>query len=154
MFIFDGELKRVYIDPTAVSGSVIEFTPAELWTEYVDWVATGTNSKYLQAFEVVMVPIGVNQYIGPYIFIRNDLGWRGIPPEADPVTIVINGSFYGKDSTLPVMENRPNQETDLVVNRSAITSTIAIAGGGTTGVTLEELQTELKKLSNLVLAVS
>lgn len=154
MFVFDGELKRVYIDPLAVSGQVVEFTPAELWTEYVDWVAAGNNSKYLPAFEIVMVPIGTNQYVGPYLFIRNDLGWRGVPPEADPITIIINGSFYGKDSTLPVMENRIGQETDLVVNRSAITSTIAIAGGGTAGVTLGELQAELKKLSNLVVAMS
>lgn len=151
MFIFDGELKRIFIDPLAVSGSTVEFTPAELWTEYVDWVAMGTNSKYLPALEVVMVPIGVDQYVGPYVFLRNDLGWLGVPPEASHITIIVNGSFYGKDSVMPVMENRPNQETDLVINRSAITSTVTVGGSG---VTLDDLQLELQKVKNLILATS
>lgn len=142
MFIFDGDAKRIYIEPTAVAGHVVQFTPAQLWTEYVDWVATGDNSKYLPALEVVMVPIGVNQYVGPYVFIRNDLGWKGVPPAADPITIVIDGSFYAKDSLLPVMENIPWQETDLVINRSAITSTVTV-GGGT------DLSTVLNKLTQM-----
>lgn len=138
MFIFDGDAKRILIDPSAVSGAVVQFTPAQLWTAYVDWVAMDNNSKYLPALEVVMVSIGVNQYVGPYVFIRNDLGWRGVPPNVDPVTIVIDGSFYAKDPLSPVMENQPGQETDLVINRAAITSTIAVAGGGAS-YTLEQI---------------
>ncbi len=138
MFIFNGDTQRILIEPTAVSGQVVQFTPAQLWTAYVDWVATGDNSKYLPALECVMVPIGVNQYVGPYVFIRNDLGWQGTPPAVDPVTVVIDGSFYAKDPLLPVMENQPGQETDLVINRAAITSTIAVAGGGAS-YTLEQI---------------
>ena len=142
MFIFDGVAKRIYIEPTAVAGQVVQFTPAQLWTEYVDWVAIGDNSKYLPALESIMVSIGVNQYVGPYVFIRNDLGWMGVPPAVDPVTIVIDGSFYAKNPVLPVMENQPGQETDLVINRSAITSTVTV-GGGT------DLTTVLNKLTQM-----
>ena len=131
MFIFDGNARKIYIEPAAVAGQVVQFTPAQLWTAYVDWVATDRNSKYLPAFEIVMVPLGSGQYVGPYLLIRNDLGWVGVPPVADKVTVVINGSFYAKDEMLPVMENIPGQETDLVINRSTLTTTMAISGGTT-----------------------
>ena len=130
MFIFDGDARKIYIKPAAVAGQVVQFTPAQLWTAYVDWVATDRNSKYLPAFEVVMVPLGSGQYVGPYLFIRNDLGWVGVPPVADRVTIVINGSFYAKNDMLPVMENIPGQETDLVINRSTLTTTMAVNSTG------------------------
>jgi hypothetical protein len=129
MFIFDGDAKRIYIAGATPAGGTIEFTPAELWTAYVDWVSVGDNSKYLPALDSVMVSIGVNQYVGPYIFIRNDLGWMGVPPAVDPITIVINGSFYAKDPLQSVMANQPGQETDLVINRAAITSTVTVGGG-------------------------
>ena len=138
MFIFDGVAKRIYIEPTAVSGQVVQFTPAQLWTAYVDWVATGTNSRFSPALDSIMVDLGNNQYVGPYIFLRNDLGWRGVPPAVDPVTVVINGSFYAKDPAQQVMENQPGQETDLVINRAVSTNTIAVAGGGST-YTLEQI---------------
>ena len=130
MFIFDGDARKIYIEPSAVAGQVVQFTPAQLWTAYVDWVATDHNSKYLPAFEIVMVPLGSGQYVGPYLFIRNDLGWVGVPPVADKVTVVINGSFYAKDEMLPVMENIPGQETDLVINRSTFTTTMAVNSTG------------------------
>ena len=49
---------------------------------------------------------------------------------ADKITIVINGSFYAKDDRLPVMENIPGQETDLVINRSTLTTTMAVNSTG------------------------
>jgi hypothetical protein len=53
----------------------------------------------------------------------------GVPPAVDPITIVINGSFYAKDPLQSVMANQPGQETDLVINRAAITSTVTVGGG-------------------------
>lgn len=40
----------------------------------------------------------------------------------------MNGSFYGEDPELPVMVNNPNQETDLIINRSAIVTNTAAGG--------------------------
>jgi len=140
MFTFDGANKKIYIEPSAVSGSMVEFTPQQLWSEWIDWVAEGTNSKYLPAFESVMLPLDATTMLGQYLFIRNDLGWRGVPPVADHISIIINGSFYAKEPTLPVMENIPNQETDLIINRSTLTNT-AIVGGtsGGSSYTLEQI---------------
>ncbi len=132
MFIFDGDNKRIHIDGTYQAGDVIQFTPNELWSRYVDWVATGTNSRYLPAMEVIGGnSIGGGQYVGTYLFFRNDLGWRGVPPMVDGITVMINGSFFGKDPELPVMENNPGQETDLVINRSTLVTAVSTSGGST-----------------------
>ena len=131
MFIFDGPNKRIHIELDAVSDNTVQFTPEELWSRWVDWYLTGDNSKYLPALRITGGdPIGGGQYIGNYLFFRNDLGWRGVPPEVDGITIIINGAFFGEDPMLPVMVNNPGQETDLVINRSSMVT--AVASGGTT----------------------
>jgi len=152
-FIFEGDSLHIHINEVMVVNGSIEFTVEELWTEWVDWVLTGDNSKYPFALrQTGGDPIGGGQYIGNYVFLRNDLGWRGKPPVIEGVRVVINGAFYAEDSTLPVMLNNAGQETDLIINRSSMVTTVAT--GGTSGVTLAELQAELRKVSNLVLAVS
>ena len=147
MFIFDGPNLKIYIEPSAVVGDVIMFTPQQLWSEWIDWIAEGDNSKYPLAFESVMIPLDGSTLLGQYLFLRNDLGWRGVPPAADRISIIINGSFYAKDSLLPVMENIPNQETDLVINRSTLTTTMAV---NNTGSDLNEVLTRLTQLENKV----
>ena len=147
MFIFDGPNLKIYIEPSAVAGDVVMFTPQQLWSSWIDWIAEGDNSKYPLAFESVMIPLDGSTLLGQYLFLRNDLGWRGVPPTADHVSIVINGSFYAKDSMLPIMENVPNQETDLVINRSTLTTTMAI---NSTGSDLSEVLTRLTQLENKI----
>jgi hypothetical protein len=152
-FIFEGDTLHIHINPLAVVNNTIEFSVEELWTEWIDWSAQGDNSKYPFALRTVGGdPIGGGQYVGTYLFLRNDLGWRGIPPEVDPCTVVINGSFYGEDPTLPVMENRVGQETDLIINRSSLSTNITSAS--TNSVSETFLKTELQKIANLILATS
>lgn len=146
MFIFDGPTKRIFIDPTATSGSVIKFTPQQLWTEWVIWVSISDNSKYLPAFESVMIPLDETSDLGQYLFMRNDLGWRGVPPIADHVSIIVNGSLYAKDSTIPMMENIPNQETDFVINRSTLTNTVFVNSSGGSAVDLTEVLNKLNAI--------
>ena len=151
-FIFDGETLHIHINEEMVVNGVIEFTVEELWTEWVDWMAIGDNSKYPFALRLTGGdPIGGGQAIGNYVFLRNDLGWVGKPPMIDGCKVIINGAFYAEDPALPVMENNPNQETGLVINRSSLVTTVA--SSGTSGVSLSDLQVELKKLSNLVIAM-
>lgn len=129
MFLFDGANKRITIENSAVVNGVVTFTPEELWSRWMDWYLTDDNSKYQQALRITGGdPIGGGQYIGNYLFFRNDLGWRGVPPTINGVTIIINGAFYGEDPELPVMVNNPNQETDLIINRSAIVTNTAAGG--------------------------
>jgi hypothetical protein len=129
MFIFDGQNKRIHIDNSAVVDGVVRFTPEQLWSRWVDWYLTDDNSKYQQALRITGGDaIGGGQYIGNYLFFRNDLGWRGVPPTIDGVTIIIDGAFYGEDATIPVMENNPNQETDLIINRSSMVTNTTSSG--------------------------
>lgn len=128
-FLFEGDVLRIHINPAAVVNGQISFTVEELWTEWSDWMAQGDNSKYPLALRSTGGdPIGGGMEVGTYIFLRNDLGWRGKPPEVNPCTVIINGSFYGEDPLLPVMENLAGQETDLIINRSSMTTAIQTSG--------------------------
>lgn len=147
-FVFDGAERKIFMNPAEVDGSVVVFTTQELWTEWVRWVSQDDNSKYLPAFESVMIELDSTTLLGQYLFIRNDLGWRVVPPEADHISIIINGSFFAKDSTLPVMINRIKQETDLVINRSTLTSTPIINSGN--NLDTNTILTKLSELQSLI----
>lgn len=127
-FDFDGPNKKIIFRNDSVVGGVATFTVADLWREWCDWAATGDNLKYAPAFDSLMVPLSATEYVGPYLFMRNDLGWVGVPPAINPCTIIINGSFFGTSPTLPVMENLEAQATDLVINRSVLTNTVVTSG--------------------------
>lgn len=129
MFVFDGANKKVHICNECAAGGTAQFNVNQLWSRYVDWVAQGDNSKYPPAMYCIGgQPIGGGQYLGTYLFFRNDLGWRGVPPDIDGVTIIIDGAFYAQDPMQAVMENLPNQETSLVINRSAIVMGMETSG--------------------------
>ena len=132
-FTFDGVNRRIISNADEVVGGVFTFTVVELWSEWVDWVAQGDNLKYQPALSSVMIPLTDTEFVGAYLFLRNDLGWRGVPPDVDNVTIIVQGSFFGQDPSLPVMLNNPNQTTDLIINRSSLTSTVAVDGSGGSG---------------------
>jgi hypothetical protein len=138
-FIFDGPNLKIHIDPLAVINKTVTFSINELWSEWQDWIEIADNSKYPFALRTAGGdPIGGGQYVGTFLFFRNDLGWRGVPPPVDGVTIIVDGSFFGENPTLPVMENIPGQETDLIINRSALTMAIE-TGGGTATVDAQEI---------------
>ncbi len=135
-FIFDGPNKKIHLDPAYVVGGVISFSCLELWSRWVDWQAE--NQQHDFALSIIYVPSPAGGFIGPYLFLRNDLGWVGVPPPVDGVSIIITGgAFYGMSSSLPVMENVFGQETDLVVQQSNIVNTISTSG--TTGPTAAEI---------------
>jgi len=112
---------------TVITG-VSSFSVTELWTEWCDWMVLDDNLKYAPALDSLMVPLSATEFVGPYLFMRNDLGWLGVPPEVNPCTVMIEGSFFGKDPNAPVMVNHTAQATDLVINRSTLTSTMVTSG--------------------------
>jgi len=156
MFTFDGANKRIRINNSAVSNGVVTFTPQQLWTAYVDWYLTRDNSKYGEAFRTIggdIVNSQTGEAVGIYLFMRNDLGWRGVPPTMDGVAVVINGAFYAEDSTIPVMENNVGQETDLVINRSVINTAIVSSGSGVS-YTLEQIAEAVWAVSDRTLTAA
>jgi hypothetical protein len=127
-FIFDGINKKIIMRDDSVVNGVVSFSINELWSEWCDWLVLDDNLKYAPAFESLMVPLSATEFVGPYLFMRNDLGWRGIPPSINPCTIIIQGSFFGKDPNAPLMENLEAQATDMIVNRSVLTNTVVSSG--------------------------
>lgn len=135
-FIFDGPNKKIRMNASYVVDGVITFSCLELWSRWVDWQAE--NPQYPFALQIIYAPNPAGGFIGPYLFLRNDLGWVGVPPEYDGCSIVITGgAFYGMSNVLPVMENVVGQETDLVVQQSNIVNTISTSG--TTGPSAAEI---------------
>jgi hypothetical protein len=60
---------------------------------------------------------------GSYFFLRNDLGWRIKPPEAD-VDITLNGNLAPTDSTLPITIPTTGPFTALITNLQPITQAV------------------------------
>jgi len=128
-FIFDGPTKTIEGDPSAVVGGVFSFSAQELYSEWVDWVATGDNMKYLPAFSTAGGDsLGGGTFIGAYVFIRNDLGWRGVPPDVGNVQVVIDGNFYPTDPNLPFFVPWPGVVTVIQSRVSQMTQAISTSG--------------------------
>lgn len=137
-FIFDGPNTCVRGREDAVIGGVFSFSIYELYSEWKRWCLQGDNLKYLPAFRTIGGdPIGAGQYVGFYLFLRNDIGWCGMPPDINPVIMMIDGSFFGESPNLPVMNMIPGNTTSLIINRSALTMGIEV--GGSTGPTIGEI---------------
>ena len=133
-FIFDGPTKTIEGNPSAVVSGVFSFTAQELYSEWVDWTTQGDNLKYLPAFSTAGGDsLGGGTFLGAYVFIRNDLGWRGVPPDVGDVQVVIEGNFYPTNETLPFFIPWPGVVTVISSRVSQMTQTVEVnTGGGAT----------------------
>jgi hypothetical protein len=128
-FTFDGPNLRIRAREDAVINGVFSFSIYELYSEWKRWMQLSDNTKYLPAFRTVGGdPIGGGQYVGFYLFMRNDYGWRGVPPNIDGITVMIEGSFFGESANTPVMEMISGNTTSLIINRSSLTQAISTSG--------------------------
>jgi hypothetical protein len=93
-FIFNGPEKKIYLDPTYIVDGVLSFSCLELWSSWVNWQVD--NPQYLFALSIIYEPLYTGGFIGPYLFLRNDLGWVGVPLSVSGASIQITGgAFYG-----------------------------------------------------------
>lgn len=91
---FDAVTKRIILDSTNV-------TAQSIYSEWVDWVATSDNAKYLPAFRSVGGDdLGGGLLIPPYYFLQN--GWRIRPLEANQ-TLTITGNLFVDGGGDPVV---------------------------------------------------
>ena len=94
---FDPAAKRIVLDSTNLSAQSI-------YSDWVDWVATSDNAKYLPAFRSVGGDdLGGGLSIPPYYFLQN--GWFIRPLEADQ-TLTITGNLFvdgGGDPVVPTL---------------------------------------------------
>jgi len=120
-FTFNGPSKRIYGREDAVVDGIFSFSIYELYSEWKRWSLESDNLKYLPSFRTIGGdPIGGGQYVGFYLFMRNDLGWRIVPPDIETVVVMVEGSFFGESPNIPVIEAVQGNTTSFIVSRSAL----------------------------------
>lgn len=127
-FNFDGPTLTVEGRADAVVNGVFQFTAQDLYSDWVDWFLTDDNSKYPFAFSTSGGdPLGGGSSIGVYVFMRNDLGWRGVPPDVGDVQVIIDGNFYPTDPMTPFFIPWPGVVTVIQSRVSQMTQTVTVA---------------------------
>ena len=128
-FLIDGPTLTIEGDPAAVVGGVFMFDAVELYSEWCDWVTQSDNMKYPPAFSTAGGdPLGGGVSLGKYVFLRNDLGWRGVPPDVGDVQVVITGNFYPTDEMVPFFLPWPGVVTIIQSRVSQMTQAISTTG--------------------------
>jgi hypothetical protein len=121
---FDPATRRIVLDSTSASAT-------EIYSRWVDWVATSDNSKYPPAFRTLGGDdLGDGLSVSPYFFLAN--GWFVRPMEQSQ-TLVITGNLFvdgGGDPVVPTL-GVFNVLTKLIVPVQAQ----GISTGGTTAPT-------------------
>jgi len=126
-FIFDGPTLTIEGNPSNVAGGIFQFDAVEIYSEWVDWIATSDNLKYKTAFSTVGGdPLGGGTYLGKFIFIRNDLGWRFKPPNTGDIKIIITGNFYPFDDNISVYSPYPGVFTSIQSRVSQLTQMVSV----------------------------
>lgn len=129
-FIFDGPTLTIEGDPLYVVNGVFQFDAVELYSEWVDWATLSDNLKYPPAFATAGGDsLGSGSYLGKYVFMRNDLGWRIVPPDVGDVQVIITGNFYPTDEGTPFFIPWPGVVTVIQSRVSQMTQALVTGGG-------------------------
>jgi len=97
-YTFDGPTKII-----SLSLGTTEFSVVDLWSRWCDWLAIGTNSKYLPAMRTVGAdPISATKNLGSTFFMLN--GWQIRPQEADHRLTVIGNLYTDPAGTSPFID--------------------------------------------------
>lgn len=123
---FDPQSQRIILSGTSYSA-------AEIYSRWVDWVATADNTKYLPAFRNVGGDdLGDSLLIPPYFFLLN--GWRIRPAEANQV-LTITGNLFVDEGGDPIVPTLGSY--NVLVKTVVPVQAQAFATGGSTGITEE-----------------
>ena len=103
----------------------------DLYSDWKEWQLADTNSRYAPAFRTTggdPLPGGLE--LGAYFFLRNDLGWRIKPHEADH-EMILKGNLYPEAGALPMFVPSVGGFTCLItLERSSLTQVVTVGGGG------------------------
>ena len=125
---FDGDNLLIVLD-TAVAEVNVK---TDLYSDWKEWVKTGTNARYLRAFETLGGdPTTATGVVSPFFFLRNDLGWR-IRPAEENANVTIVGNLYGRDPALPILTATVGTHTVLVNIERDASSVVETGGSGIT----------------------
>jgi hypothetical protein len=122
-YTFDGDNKLV-----SLTTGILSVT--DLWSRWCDWLATGTNSKYLPAFKQVggdPVDAIAGTSIPIYCFMLN--GWKIRPQEASHTLSVTGGILLVEGGGDPFVNTLGSYVVR--VNYSQPVQAITVSTGGT-----------------------
>lgn len=126
---FDGD-NLVITLAAPVAGVVDLDVQVDLYSDWKEWMqASFQNMGYPPAFRTIAGdPLVGAANVSPYFFIRNDLGWRIRPFEAD-ASINIVGNLIPQDASLPIAIETNGAFTVLGFGLQPQTQTIAVGSG-------------------------
>lgn len=102
----------------------------DIYSRWKDWLASGDNAKYLQAFSIVGGdPIGGGNSITPYVFLEN--GWRLRPQEADH-ELIIDGNLVVQGGGNPIVPTLGSFRVTVVRQLALKTETVETGVSGLT----------------------
>lgn len=87
MFIFSGQEKIIYLE-----NGVTSFSVQSLYSTWKNWISSGTNSMFPQAFSTVGGdPVTTTKSVAPYYFIKNN--WK-IRPQESSHQLDVDGNLF------------------------------------------------------------
>ena len=120
---FDGSTKVISLTAGTTSMSV-----RDLYSRWKEWVATGTNARFLPAFSTVGGdPLGGGVYVTFYAFLAN--GWRIRPQEASHTLTVTDGVITTDDGSDPFIATLGAYNVQIKYSQPVKTETVATGGG-------------------------
>lgn len=153
MFSFDGVTKIISLSAGTTNVSVVE-----LWSRYLDWLATGDNSKYL----IAMTSLGGDSIdsssgtaVPAYIFLQND--WKIRPDNSDHTLKVSNGILLVQGGGDPFTNPLDNHVVRINYQQPVQAITVSTGGGSGGGASSGELNSAKAEIlaaiqSNLTVA--
>lgn len=121
---FDGPNKRIIVNQ-----NIYTLETSKIYSQWKQWVQSGSNAKYLPALRVVGgdPTVGVKQ-VAPYFFLTN--GWKLRPYEEDHTLNLVGNLFvdgpetYGSNVTVSTIGYY-----NVLVNMSTTSDAITMAVG-------------------------
>jgi hypothetical protein len=119
--VFDPGAKQIILETDSVSATT-------LWSRWVDWFLTGSNSQWDPAFrQVGGDDLGSGLLIPPYFFLLN--GWRIRPREANH-NLTITGNLFVDGGGVPVGPTLGVYQVNVNYTVPVQAQGINISGGG------------------------
>jgi hypothetical protein len=128
MYVFSGPDKII-----SLTSGTTTFDVENLYSNWKNWVQSGTNSSYLPAFATIGGdPISTAKSVAPYYFIKN--GWRVRPWEANHQLEVEGNLFVDGGAGNPFIQTTGFYNVFINISTSS-DSTITTVTNTTTGTT-------------------
>lgn len=142
MYVFSGQSKIIYLQ-----SGVVSFDVQDLYSNWKQWVLSGTNSSFLPAFSTIGGdPISATKNVAPYYFIAN--GWRIRPYEASHGLDVDGNLFVDGGVGNPFIATTGNYNVFINISTSS-DSTVTSSVTTVTGVDSATLTRVEKKVDDL-----